>query len=128
MICLSIFIGQKKRVKANFKTYNLLRRADLRRTFLKGDTNNWLGKIYEITEIVNDLLPSYRIDNLPECYQEALLKKAKLTLKEIDGVMIKLNITQIKSKCPGPSMRMETNLYVNTKTYPFISLRKIHQP
>ena len=27
---------------------------------------NWSYKLYEITEIINDTLPSYKIDNLPE--------------------------------------------------------------
>ena len=38
-------------------------------------------------------MPSYRIDNLPERYNEALLKKTELTMKENDGVMKKISIT-----------------------------------
>ena len=30
--------------------------------------------MYKITEINNDTIPSYKIDNLPERYNEALLK------------------------------------------------------
>ena len=34
---------------------------------------------------------SYKIDNLKERYNESLLKKTELTIKEIDNVMKKLN-------------------------------------
>ena len=43
---------------------------------------NWLYELYEVTEIIQDTIPSYRIDNLPEKYQEALMKTTKLSTKE----------------------------------------------
>ena len=45
------------------------------------------------TEIINDTIPSYKIDNLPERYIESLSKKTELTMKENKDVMKKLNIT-----------------------------------
>jgi len=48
--------------------------------------------LYKITEIVNDTIPSYHIDNLKERYNESLLKKTELTKKENDNVMKKLNL------------------------------------
>ena len=54
---------------------------------------NWSYLKYEITEIFNDTKPSYRIDKLPERYNEALLKKADLTMTEKDSFMKKLNLT-----------------------------------
>ena len=48
-----------------FNIHHLFRRADLRRTFSKGDTTNWSYKLYEITEVINDTIPSYRTDELP---------------------------------------------------------------
>ena len=42
---------------------------------------------------MKDKIPSYHIDNLPEHYNEALLKKTILTMKQKDSVMKKLNIT-----------------------------------
>ena len=48
--------------------------------------------MYKITEIINDTIPSYKIDNLKERYNEVLLKKTELTLKENDNVMKKLNL------------------------------------
>ena len=52
------------------------------KTFSKGDTTNWSYKLYKMAEIINDTIPSYRIDNLPERYNEALLKKTELSLKQ----------------------------------------------
>ena len=53
---------------------------------------NWSYKLYKNTEIIKDTIPSYHIDNLPERYNESLLKKTDLTLKENDIVMKKLNL------------------------------------
>ena len=50
--------------------------------FSKGDTINWSYKLYKITEISNDTIPSYKFDILPERYNEALLRKTELTLKK----------------------------------------------
>ena len=59
----------------------------------KGDTTNWSYKLYKITEIINDSIPSYKKDKLPERFNESLLKMSELTLKENKDVMKKLNIT-----------------------------------
>ena len=66
-----------------------MRTADLKRTFSKGDTTNWSYKLYKITEIINDTIPSYKIDNLTERYNESFLKKTELTIKENIMVMKK---------------------------------------
>ena len=60
--------------------------------FSKGDTTNWSYKLYKITEIVNDTIPSYKINNLSERYNESLLKKTELSLKENKDVMKALNL------------------------------------
>ena len=88
-------LDKRKEVIPKFKINDLVRTADLRKTFSKGDTTNWSYKLYKITEIINDTLPSYKIDNLPERYNESLLKKTELTLKENDNVMKKLGINII---------------------------------
>ena len=49
--------------------------------------------MYKITETISDTMPSYRIDNLPERYNETLLKMTELTMKENEDVKKKLNIT-----------------------------------
>ena len=86
-------LDERKNVKPKFQINDLVRTADLKKTFSKGDTTNWSYKLYKITEIINDTIPSYRIDNLPERYNESLLKKTELTMKENNSVMKKLNIT-----------------------------------
>ena len=53
---------------------------------------NWSYKLYKISEIINDTIPSYKINNLPERYNESLLKKTDLTMKEKNSVMKKLKI------------------------------------
>ena len=85
-------LDKRKKVKPKYEINNLVRTADLKRTFSKGDTTNWSYKLYKITEIINDTIPSYRLDNLPERYNESLLKKTVLTMKENDNVMKKLNL------------------------------------
>ena len=86
-------LDKRKKIKPKYEIGDLIRTADLKRTFSKGDTTNWSYKLYKITEIINDTLPSYKIDNLKERYNESLLKKTVLTMKENDNVMKKLNIT-----------------------------------
>ena len=73
-----------------------MRTADLKKTFSKGDTTNWSYILYKITEISNDTIASYRLDNLPERYNEAFLEKTQLTMEIYKDVMRKINITQIK--------------------------------
>ena len=44
----------------------LVRTADIKRVFSKGDSTNWSYMLYTITEIIHDTIPSYRINYLPE--------------------------------------------------------------
>ena len=86
-------LDKRKKTKPKFQINDLIRTADLKKTFQKGDTTNWSYKLYKITEIINDTIPSYKVGNLPERYNEALLKKTELTMKENKDVMKKLNVT-----------------------------------
>ena len=85
-------LDKRKKVNPKFQINDLVRTADLKKTFSKGDTTNWSYKIYKITEIINDTIPSYHIDNLKERYNESLLKKTELTKKQNKDVMKNLNI------------------------------------
>ena len=85
-------LDKRKKIKPKFQINDLVRTADLKRTFSKGDTTNWSYKLYKITEIINDTIPRYKIDNLSERYNESLLKKTELTLKENNTVMKKLRL------------------------------------
>ena len=85
-------LDKRKKVKPKFQINDLVRTADLKKTFSKSDITNWSYKLYKITEIVNDTIPSYKIKNLSERYNESLLKKTELSMKENKDVMKKLNI------------------------------------
>ena len=85
-------LDKRNKIKPKFQINDLVRTADLKRTFSKGDTTNWSYKLYKITEIINDTIPSYKIDNLKERYNESLLRKTESTMKENDNVMTKLNL------------------------------------
>ena len=87
---------QDKRRKLNpkFKLGQLVRTADIKKVFSKGDSTNYSYKLYTITEIIHDTIPSYRIDYLPERYNENLLLPTKLSLDENNEIMKKLNLIQ----------------------------------
>ena len=87
---------QDKRRKFNpkFEVGQLVRTADIKRVFSKGDSKIYSYKLYTITEVIHDTIPSYRIDYLPERYNENLLLPTKLTLEENNRVMKKLNLIQ----------------------------------
>ena len=85
-------LDKRKKIKPKFQINDLVRTADLKRTFSKGDTTNWSYKLYKNTEVVNDTIPSYRLDKLKERYSKSLLKKTDLSMKENDNVMKKLKI------------------------------------
>ena len=86
-------LDKRNKITPKFKIGDLVRTADLKRTFSKSDATNWSYRIYKITEIISDTKPACKIDNLQERYNEALLKKTELTLKENNSVMKKLNNT-----------------------------------
>ena len=85
-------LDKRKKIKPKYEIGKLVRTADMKKSFSKGDTTNWSYKLYKITEIINDTIPAYKINNLPERYNKSLLKKTDLTLKENDSVMKNINI------------------------------------
>ena len=85
-------LDKRNKITPNFQINDLVRTADLKRTFSRGDTTNWSYKLYKITEILHDTIPTYHIDNLPERYNESLLKRTELSLKQNKDVMKALNL------------------------------------
>ena len=83
---------QKQRPK--YKLGQLVRTSDIEKVFSKGDSTNWSYKLYTLTEVIHDAIPSYRINYLPERYNENLLLSTKLYLEENNEVMKKLNLIQ----------------------------------
>ena len=86
------FLDKRKKIKPKFQINDLVRTADLKKTFSKSDMTDWSYNLYKTKGIFNDTKPSYRLDNLPERYKESLLKKTELTMKENRDVMKKLKI------------------------------------
>ena len=80
--------------KPKYKLGQLIRVADIKKVFSKGDSTNYSYKLYTITEVIHDTIPSYRLDYLPERYNEKLLLPTKLTLEQNNQVMKKLNLIQ----------------------------------
>ena len=87
---------QERRVKrqAKYKLGQLVRTTDIKRVFSKGDSTNWSYKLYTITEVIHNTIPSYRIDYLLERYNENLLLPTKLSLEENNHIMKKLGLIQ----------------------------------
>ena len=77
-----------------FKLGQLVRTADIKKVFSKGDSTNYSYKLNTITGVIHDTIPSYRIDYLPERYNENLLLPSKLTLDENNKIMKELNLIQ----------------------------------
>ena len=98
-------LDKRKKMKPKFQVNDLVRTADLKRTFSKGDTTNWYYKFYKITEIFNDTEPSYEIKNSKERYNKALLEKTELTMKEnkrkkcYESLTLKLNQNVVVHRC-----------------------------
>ena len=71
-------IDKRKKIPPKFQVNDLVRTADLKKTFSKGGTTNWSYRLYKITEIINDTTPSKKIDIFPGRYIESLLKKERV--------------------------------------------------
>ena len=80
--------------KPRFRLGQLVRTADIKKVFSKGDSTNYSYEIYTITEFLHDTIPSYRINYLPERYNENLLLPTKLSLEENNQVIKELNLIQ----------------------------------
>ena len=93
IVCSNLKDNREVR-KHKFKLGQLIRTSDIKRVISKGDSTNYSYKLYTITDIIHDTIPSYRIDYLPERYNENLLLPTKLTLEENNEVMKKLNLIQ----------------------------------
>ena len=85
---------KRKKLNPKIKLGQLVRTADIKRVFSKGDSTNYSYKLYTITEIIHDTIPSYRIDYLPERYNENLLIPTKLSLEQNNKVIKELNLIQ----------------------------------
>ena len=85
---------KRKILNPEYKLGQLVRTADIKRVFSKGDSTNYSYKLYTIKEVIHDTIPACRIDYLPERYNENLLLPTKLTLEQNKKVMKELNLIQ----------------------------------
>ena len=85
-------LDKRKKIKPKFQLNDLVRTADLWKTFSKSDTTNSVTLCIKLQKNFNDTIPSYKIDNLKERYNESSLKKTELSMKENKDVMKKLKI------------------------------------
>ena len=80
--------------KPKFKLGQKVRTSDIRKVFSKGDSANYSYEVSTITEVIDDTIPSYRLNYLSESYNENLLLPTKLSLEENNQVMKELNLIQ----------------------------------
>ena len=73
---------------------DLIRTSDIRSVLSKRDSTNYSYKLYTVTEVLHDTIPSYRINYLPERFNENFLPPTKLSLERNNQAMKKLNIIQ----------------------------------
>ena len=85
---------KRKILNPKYKIGQLVRTADIKKMFPKGDSTNYSYKVYAITSVIHDTIPSYRIDYLPGRYIENLLLPTKLSFEENNKVMKELNLIQ----------------------------------
>ena len=50
-------LDKRKKMNPKFQVHDLVRRADLKKTFSNLDTTNWSYKVYKNTDIINDTIP-----------------------------------------------------------------------
>ena len=80
--------------KPKYNLGQLVRTADIKKVFSKGDSTNYSYLLYTITEVKLDTIPSYRINYLPERYNENVSLATKLSLEQNIQVMKKPNLIQ----------------------------------
>ena len=85
---------KRKILNPKYKLGQLVRTADIKRVFSKDDSTNWSYKLYKITEVIHETIPAYRIDYLPERYNENLLLPTKLSHEQNNKIMKELNLIQ----------------------------------
>ena len=86
------FPDKRKKHKAHFKSGQLVWMHDIEKTFSKGDSTNCSDKLYTITQVIHELILSYRINRIPERFNKHPLRSTSLTLDGNNQVMKKLII------------------------------------
>ena len=82
-----ILLDRRRRTKPKFQVNDLVRAADLEKKFSKSNLTKWPYKLYKATEIFNEAITSFKINNSKERYNESLLEKTELSIKEINSAL-----------------------------------------
>ena len=82
----------REKQKPVYNLGHLVRTVDNKRVFSKGDSTNWSYKLYTITQLIHNTIPSYRFYFLPERYNENFSRLTNLTLDENNQNMKKPNL------------------------------------
>ena len=85
---------RRNRQKSKFHLSQLVRTTDIKKVFSKGESTYYSYNLYTITEAIHDTMPSYRINYLPERYNQSLLLPTKLSLEENNQGIKELNLIQ----------------------------------
>ena len=85
---------RRVRLKPKLKLGQLVRTADIKIVFSKGDSTNYSYNLYTISEVIYNTIASYRIDYLHKRYNENLLLLTKLSLEQNNHVMKEVNLIQ----------------------------------
>ena len=86
-----ILIDKRKKNFTKISSKRSRQNSKFEENIFKRRHNKWSYKLYKITEVINDTILTYHMDNLPERYNESLLKKTELSLKQNKDVMKALN-------------------------------------
>ena len=78
-------------LEAKFKRSDLVRTADKQKFFSKGDSTIWCNDFHWTGQVIDDTIPSYQINFLPEIHKEAYLRTTVLTMEESKKDLVKLN-------------------------------------
>ena len=92
----SILQERRSRQHPKYKLGQLVKTADIKKVFSKGDSTNYSYILYTITEVIHDTIPTDRIDYLTERYIENLLISTNITLEQNNKFMKELNLIQKK--------------------------------
>ena len=71
--------SRRVRQKPRYILGQIVRSADIKKVFSKRDSTNYGYNLYRTTEVLHNTKTSYRIDYLPERYDENLLLPTKLS-------------------------------------------------
>ena len=84
----------REKQQPKYKLGQVVRTADIKKVFSRGDSTNYSYRLYTITEVYHDTIPSYRLNHQTERYNQNLLLPTKLTVEENNQVMKKLILFQ----------------------------------